>query len=1740
MNIFNTGVDAINHIGAAAWPTLWHAAWQASLLALAALLLAPLLARRPAPLRYGLLVLVLLKFATPPMFALPTGLFSRVGPVVRAPVGMAHASASAAALREAISQGTSPAGNLDAQHDDAASAQNDVASGRAMRGGAPQAAMPADNRHAASPTEPPTGNRPRPLLIPGERGTLDTQRVDTNADASPRGSTLLASAAHPAPKPAALPAQLERQRESLSLAGGVLLVYLLGVCMMALRLAWHWLQLRRLLARAVPADRPDFLAALGAAASHLGIRRRVELLVVDDAISPMALGLLRPRIVLPASMANCTPEETKVILAHELAHHRRGDLWVIWLQVLLRPLWWFNPLFWGIDRSLRSVREECCDDLLLATRLADREGYCQTLLHAAGQWSRALPAAAALGFAQRMHPLGGRMRRIMDPALPRAAQLSRGATLRLVVLALVLLPGLRLASAEETRRVEGPAASSETTKPSKPASDLSGGATTQPTIPTVFKGSVTDKATGQPIEKFSLTVGLASKPGDPVQWLRGPENQPATVMLNPGRFTVSTLPLGRGGALVFLVTAEGYAVAGNAPIAFDGKEHEMAFALVKGKAAEVGATQPATSQTFGPMQPGIPGVKPAQADAAADVPTTQPALPTTFTGKVVDDRTGEPLEQIRVVVGVAAKPGEPIVWLRDPSNVPKVASTGRAPFVSGLAGSAEPSYMPKIVSTGRGTFTVTLGPMKPVGPVVFQVGADGHGMDSISTPIALDGRAHALTFRVGPPQQVVAVPAAQPAANAPATAPAADAPQRQSEPRPAAPAPTYATVRIELRDAAGKPVPGVALAGASPGENSYDVAATDDEGLSLMQVNSKVTNFGVRTSRQGWVPMAVRWSLSEKSPMPAKVSITMEPATTIGGRVVDDAGQPVAGATVNLEVVKTFPNPLQRVDISYETTKTNAQGEWTYPGLPEKCESIRLGALHPNFASGPGWFPMDEFKPMEKLRDRTAVLTLARGVPIVGQVLDEAGSPISKATVGYGRDRVPTNVLPEVVADKEGRFALTCKEGDMAVLTFKAKGFAPTIEEFAMGREKRELAVRLKPAKTLEGTVVDVEGKPIAGARVYLDTWRGARTLNVGLESDAEGKFTYSSAPDDEILIDVYKRGYADNRKFKAVAGAENKVVLLPPTKVKATVVDAATGEPVKGFTVIRGIDFKNGGAVFFQRDNGPSMERANVSDGAFSLELTYPYPAYVLRVEAAGYKPADSEPVALDGKEHALAFRLVKGDSVKVRVDGVDGQPLAGAKAYLVVGGNPLQIANGRIDARMSNSGFAADTDEKGVATFPPQAGAFRVVVADDRGFVNVESKDLLELKSQVVQLKPWGSIHGQLRSGTHPVPNEQIAIHEYISEDPFRDFNAPRVYAYNNLKTDAEGKFQAERVVPGEVTVNRVVVVNDRMHMFTNVTRVKVEPGKTVDVVIGGTGRPVTGRIELPADLLKSGAWVTAMATIMTRAEYPPTPVPVEVQVKGGEAVNAWFMSWRLTPEGKAWMDEQRAFQQRIKNFSFRVGPDGTFSVDGVPPGDYAVSVSFSKPGGNGGFGPAIPSNYLGSAGVDFTMPEIPGGVSDEPLALPPIPFQPVMNLKVGDAAPELKCKTLEGADLSLGDYKGRFVLLNFWATYNPAAKETMADIKAAHEAFAGDKRVAFISVGMDQLQAVTKFYTKENAFTWMQGHLGNPRQIRAAIDRFGAGNMTAALLIGPDGKILARDLKGVAIKEAVGKALEGAPKP
>ncbi|MHC4990585.1 MAG: M56 family metallopeptidase, partial [Planctomycetota bacterium] len=211
---------------------------------------------------------------------------------------------------------------------------------------------------------------PIPTTTGLEAGSADTLIPDASdtlamlaADGAPTGSFITASS-------------VDRARI------GLLALWLLGtVCVLSWSLA-HIVRFNRLLGMASEPAPPPLQRAAGEIASRLGLRSTPTICVTSAHISPMVWWIGGPvRILIPAELVrNMQAGDLRWILSHELAHVRRRDHLVRWLEWLACVSFWWNPVAWWARRNLRINEEICCDALVLASFDPQPRTYAHALM----------------------------------------------------------------------------------------------------------------------------------------------------------------------------------------------------------------------------------------------------------------------------------------------------------------------------------------------------------------------------------------------------------------------------------------------------------------------------------------------------------------------------------------------------------------------------------------------------------------------------------------------------------------------------------------------------------------------------------------------------------------------------------------------------------------------------------------------------------------------------------------------------------------------------------------------------------------------------------------------------------------------------------------------------------------------------------------------------------------------------------------------------------------------------------------------------------------------------------------------------------------------------------------------------------------------------------------------------------------------------------------------------------------
>jgi peroxiredoxin len=135
-------------------------------------------------------------------------------------------------------------------------------------------------------------------------------------------------------------------------------------------------------------------------------------------------------------------------------------------------------------------------------------------------------------------------------------------------------------------------------------------------------------------------------------------------------------------------------------------------------------------------------------------------------------------------------------------------------------------------------------------------------------------------------------------------------------------------------------------------------------------------------------------------------------------------------------------------------------------------------------------------------------------------------------------------------------------------------------------------------------------------------------------------------------------------------------------------------------------------------------------------------------------------------------------------------------------------------------------------------------------------------------------------------------------------------------------------------------------------------------------------------------------------------------------------------------------------------------------------------------------------------------------------------------GATFPDFDEKDLDGNPLSIGKYKGKVVLIDFWATWcAPCVGELPNVIKAYEKNH--DKGFEIIGISLDKDVQQLKTYIKDRNMPWQQFCDGKFWENKLA-KKYGIQSIPATFLLDGQGKIIGRDFRGEDLDQALSKAL------
>ncbi len=700
-----------------------------------------------------------------------------------------------------------------------------------------------------------------------------------------------------------------------------------------------------------------------------------------------------------------------------------------------------------------------------------------------------------------------------------------------------------------------------------------------------------------------------------------------------------------------------------------------------------------------------------------------------------------------------------------------------------------------------------------------------------------------------------------------------------------------------------------------------------------------------------------------------------------------------------------------------------------------------------------------------------------------GRVIDDQGKPIVNADVRVGRYRSSA-----VNTDEDGRFQIRDLRKGRITLFVAAALKGPSISEVMVG-DAHPHVIQMKHAKSIQFKVVDHQGRGVENAAVQVTRWgpKGISfPIGVVAQTDAHGTAKWGSAPDMVVQYSIQAPGFIDPEPQLVAGGDPHRIVLDPVLRITGTARDANTGRPLEKFTFV---PIVHGSSMSFL----DRLESQEFQNGRFAVEFNRPGVEQAFQLEAFGYSPVRSRRYRNGEASDTADFRLQRTLRYAGKVTDEQGDPIAGATVYVATQLQHLSLSEFDPLGKVDSSNYAVTTDEQGAFEIHPQNEPYALVVVSNAGFV--EQQRHAGQPPDNLQLRPWAKVTGRLVNAGRPVAAWTVRLETIRFSGP----ELPVITLRCQTATDSNGRFRFERVSPGPVRV--VADLHFSIEAPISSSRsfpLLLAPGEHAEIELGGGGTEVLGQIAL--DPGREGIDYR-FSTNYLLSMQPGVMAPPVAATHPFDWKKGWNDLWICSPEGGEYL-------RTLHQFSVKPEPDGRIRVSGVPPGDYQLAIKIYEATDGCMTGP------LGQRIVRFTVPQQQAELNLGTLKVPAHP-----SVKIGETAPEFEFRSRDGQPTKLSNMRGRFVLLDFWATWCGACVATLGEVEQLRKRFSTDDRLVVIGMNLDENVQAADDFLKRRSLPWEHVMLGSwedsdlPR-------RYGISSLPNYVLIGPDGRLVAQD--------------------
>jgi protocatechuate 3,4-dioxygenase beta subunit len=624
-----------------------------------------------------------------------------------------------------------------------------------------------------------------------------------------------------------------------------------------------------------------------------------------------------------------------------------------------------------------------------------------------------------------------------------------------------------------------------------------------------------------------------------------------------------------------------------------------------------------------------------------------------------------------------------------------------------------------------------------------------------------------------------------------------------------------AKVIVTVVDTDGRPIQNAEVRLAAMGERT---ARTGPEGIATLK--PVVPGWiAVQVTASGYAP-GHSFTQVGSAGATGTIKVTLHKGVAVSGRVIDEAGKPIAKARVTTASIWDLPGGI-------EPLMTDTKGEFTFAALaPGSHTLVATDGEHAPARSAP--------VTVADTPVRNVTITMKAGGVLAGTVVDDLGKPVAYATVRVAGDgnQMWMVAARQATSDRSGAFELR----GLARTKLKARAESDTaasaiatVDLTATG-EHKDMKLVLDVKGTIAGMVVDETNQPVAEVQVnaFPDILAGDSPESISLAgmssatTDGGGRFTIRGLPDGAYRL---RAARASGGMFEW--GQQGTPAKTGDTNVRITL--AAEGSIVGKLALENGSAPKSASIQLGYKPGTPAS-----SDGTFKLTDVAPG-KYDLRVRGAEFAEFVQRDVEVKpGKPTDLGtLTLMRGRKLVGRVVDTKGNPVPGAKVKSGDMMFSMQGADDQADTWEEMAGMRSGvSDQDGRFTLIGIAKKATNVMADHptRGRSNAVA---LPAGSDdpppvTLALKGFGTLSGKVTSKGQPLGGVSV------SATPKGGGVQMRM-----AQTQDDGTFTLSKLGEGTVVVSAMQQTGFGMSLKSASTTVQIRAGHetkvTIDIPVG-----------------------------------------------------------------------------------------------------------------------------------------------------------------------------------------------------------------------------------------------------------------------------------------------------------------